>query len=307
MHKGQHVIPPLAWAGLLSVSLLWGGSFLAIHAALVEIPVATLVAFRVGIAALALWIYVLAMRLPVTRGWRAWLELFVLGAINNVIPFLLITWGQRTIPTGLAAILNASTAVFGVLLAATFLRDERLTRRRIVGILLGFAGVTVAIGIENLYALDLRSLAQLAVILASVSYGMANVWARLTQSRSHPVMSAAGMLTCSSVMAIPAALLIDGVPSFDYSAATIAAMTWLALLSTALAFIIFYAVLARIGAANTSVTTLLVAPIAILLGAVVLGETLRPSAYLGFLLLTAGLLVLDGRLVARLRRGLNAS
>jgi drug/metabolite transporter (DMT)-like permease len=295
-------IPPAAWAGLLTVALLWGGSFLSIHVALAEVPTLTLVTFRVGGAALALWLYVWLARLPVPRGGRAWVGLAGMGLLNNALPFTLIAWGQKTIPSGLAAILNASTAIFGVLIAAALLRDERLTLRKSAGVALGFAGVAVAIGIENLAALDLRSLAQLAVIGASVSYAVSNVWARLMMQGIPPVTAAAGMLSCSSAMMLPLALLVDGVPDFGYALTTWAALGWLALMSSALAYILFYRILAQIGAGNTSVITLLVAPVAILLGAVVLGEALRPAAYLGFALLTAGLLVLDGRLVTRLTR-----
>lgn len=295
-------IPPAAWIGLFGVSLLWGGSFLSNHVALTEVPALTVVAFRVGGAALALWIYVLAKRLPMPRGWPTWVGLFGMGILNNSLPFSLIVWGQKTIPSGLAAILNASTVIFGVLVAAAILRDERLTARKVVGVALGFAGVTVAIGIEHLAAFDLRSLSQLAVIGASISYALSNVWAKLMIGNLQPVTAAAGMLTCSSLTMVPLALAFDGVPALNYAASTWAALIWLAVMSSALAYILYYRLLALIGAGNTSIITLLVAPVAIILGALVLGETLRPAAYLGFALLTCGLLVLDGRVVTRLTR-----
>ncbi|MCR8726336.1 DMT family transporter [Frigidibacter sp. ROC022] len=291
-------IPPAAWFGILAVASLWGGSFLSMRVAGDEVPTLTIVAIRVGGAALVLWIYVLAMGIRVPRGVGLWASLAVMGLFNNVLPFSLITWGERHIASGLASILNASTAIFGVLVAAAVLSDEQLTRRKVLGVALGFAGVATATGLEALSQLDLRSLAQLAVILASFCYAISGAWARVRLTGIAPEAAAAGMLTCSALIMVPATLLIDGVPTLDYSMPAVAALAYLAVFASAVAYMIFYRLLARIGAANTSVVTLLVAPIAIVLGAVVLGETLRPAAYAGFALLSLGLLVLDGRLAA---------
>lgn len=296
------IIPPAAWFGILAVAGLWGGSFLSMRVAGHEVATFTIVAIRVSGAALVLWLYALARGIAVPRGVRVWGALLVMGFFNNALPFSLITWGERHIASGLASILNASSAIFGVLVAAAVLSDERLTRRKALGVGLGFAGVATAIGVEVLDQFDLRSLAQLAVIGASLSYAVSGAWARVHLTGIAPEAAAAGMLTCSSAMMIPAMLLTDGVPTLDYSLAAFASLGYLAVFASAVAYIVFYRLLASIGAANTSVVTLLVAPIAIVLGAVVLGESLRPAAYLGFALLTLGLLVLDGRLVSRVSR-----
>ncbi len=290
-----------AWAELGLLALIWGGSFLAIRTALDEIPFFTAVAFRVGLAALVLWVWVVTRRLPVPRSPRIWGALLLLGLLNNVLPFTLMAWGQLHIETGLTSILNAGTAVFGVLAAAIFLADERLTARRATGVAIGFLGVATAIGLENLATFDLRSAAQLAVVAGTISYAFAGVWARTTLTGLAPQVQAAGMLTGSSLVMIPLALILDG-PVIPRQPDTIAAIAYYAIVATALAYMLYFRVLAMAGSGNTMLCTLMVAPVAILLGAWVRGEVLAPNTYAGFALLALGLAILDGRLLRRLRR-----
>ncbi len=224
-----------------------------------------------------------------------------MGLLNNVVPFGLMAWGQLHIPTGLTAVFNAGTAIFGALAAALFLADERLTRRRSLGIALGFAGVAVAIGLESLRSFDITSLAQLAVIGGTISYALASVWARTRLGSLAPEVSAAGMLTASSLIAVPAAVWIDGAPTLALPAETLAALAYLTLVATAGAYLLYYRILAMAGAGNTMLVTLLIPPVAIGLGAVVLGETLSPNVFAGLGLLGLGLLILDGRALRKTR------
>lgn len=285
--------------GLLA--LLWGGSFLSVRIALDEIGPLTSVAHRVFWAMLALWLAVWWMRLPVPRAPRVWAAFLVMGILNNALPFGLMAWGQLHIESGLTSILNAATAIFGVIAAAIFFADERITPRKAVGVVLGFAGVATAIGLENLRHLDLRSLAQLAVIGGAMSYALAGVWARSRLAGQQPQVAAAGMLTGSTLVMVPLAWLVEGTPRADLLPETILAIAYYALAASALAYLLYYRVLAMVGSGNLLLVTLLVAPVAILLGAVILGETLRPAAYGGFALLALGLIVLDGRLWHLLR------
>jgi len=289
-----------AWVELILLSFIWGGSFLAVRIALDEIPFVTTVAFRVGIAALVLWVYVAIRRLPVPRDPKIWGALLMMGLLNNVLPFSLMAWGQLHIETGLTSILNAGTAVFGVLAAAIFLADERLTVRRSIGVGLGFLGVTIAIGLENLANFDIRSAAQLAVVAGTICYALAGVWARVNLRGLAPQVSAAGMLTGSSLVMIPAALWIDG-PVMPQQTDTILAIAYYAVIATAVAYLLYFRVLAIAGSGNTMLCTLMVAPVAILLGAWVRGEVLSTNVYAGFALLALGLLIMDGRLLHRLR------
>ncbi|WGH78335.1 DMT family transporter [Jannaschia ovalis] len=289
-----------AWAEMGLLALIWGASFLSIRVALDELPFVTLVAWRVAPAALVLWALVLIRGLSLPRTPRVWAALLVMGLLNNVIPFSLMAWGQQFIETGLTAILNAGTAIFGVAAAAIFLADERLTPRRTIGVALGFLGVATAIGLRELLALDLRSLAQLAVVGGTVSYALAGVWARKQLAGLAPQVQAAGMLTGSTLVMVPAALLIDG-PALPALPATWAAIGYVSIVATALAYLLYFRVLAMAGSGNLMLVTLLVAPVAILLGAGLRGETLAPSVYAGFALLALGLAVLDGRILHRLR------
>jgi drug/metabolite transporter (DMT)-like permease len=298
----QQTLTGRAWIELGLLSLIWGASFLSIRIALDEIPVMTSVAHRVFWAALALWIYVFLKGLAVPRGRKVWLAFLVMGLLNNVIPFLLMAWGQLHIETGLTSILNAATAIWGVLVAALVFSDERLTVRKAIGVGLGFLGVATAIGLGNLVSLDLRSLAQLAVIGGTISYAFAGVWARVSFSGLSPVVAAAGMLTGSSAIMVPLAWIVDGAPTFPQQTDTILAVAYYALFATALAYLLYYRVLKMAGAGNLLLCTLLVAPVAILLGALVRDETLSVQAFAGFGLLALGLLVLDGRMLRVNRR-----
>lgn len=292
----QKTLSAQAWTNLLILSFIWGASFLSVRLALNEIPVVTSVAHRVFWAALVLWGYVIWRGLYVPRDLKTWGAFAVMGCLNNVIPFTLMAWGQLHIETGLTSILNATTAIFGVLVAALFFSDERLTPNRLIGVLLGFLGVSIAIGIENLLEFDIRSLAQLAVLGGTISYALAGAWARKNLGGMPPQTAAAGMLLGSSVVMLPMAYFVDGAPSFDLSPTAIGAIAYYAVIATALAYMLYYKVLALAGSGNLMLCTLLVAPVAIVLGALVLGEKLNPNAYLGFAILGLGLVILDGRI-----------
>lgn len=281
---------------MLLLAAIWGASFVSIRIALDEIGPLWVVTHRVGWAMLALWGAVVVMRLPVPRDPRVWGAFLVMGLLNNVIPFGLMAWGQLHIESGLTSILNAATAIFGVITAAVFFADERITPRKMAGVMLGFAGVATAIGLENLSRFDLRSLAQLAVIGGTVSYALASVWARRTLSGQPPQVAAAGMVTGSTLILLPVAWSVEGPLDVTLAPRTWVAIGYYALLGTALAYLLYYRVLGMAGSGNLMLVTLLIPPFAIVLGALLLGETLRPAAYAGFALLAVGLLILNGRI-----------
>ena len=297
----QQTVSLAAWITLAALAVIWGGSFLAFALILREVPVFTIVAHRVFWAALFLWGLVIAMGIP-RPNLQQWRTLIVMGLLNNVIPFSLIIWGQTQIESGLASILNGTTAIFTFLLAALFFADERLTRRKSLGVAVAFGGVSTVIGIDALRSFDIRSLAQLAVIGACLSYAFAAVWARSQIKGLHPIMAATGMLTGSSIIIIPMALFIDGLPSFALNITTTASIIFLAVPATALAYLLYYRALRLAGSANLSLVTLLVPPVAVFLGAAILGERLSPSAFLGFGLIALGMVIIDGRLVTRKSR-----
>jgi drug/metabolite transporter (DMT)-like permease len=292
----QKSISTRAWTEMLLLAAIWGASFVSIRVALDEVGPMTAVVHRVGWAAIVLWGVVLLMRLPMPRDPRIWGAFLGMGLLNNVIPFGLMAWGQLYIESGLTSILNAATAIFGVITAAIFFADEKITSRKALGVLLGFAGVATAIGLENLRNFDIRSLAQLAVIGGTISYALASVWARKTLSGQPPQVAAAGMVTGATLAILPLAWWIEGPVTLDLQPRTMAAIGYYAILGTALAYLLYYRVLAMAGSGNLMLVTLLIPPFGIVLGAFLLDEALRPAAYGGFALLALGLSVLDGRI-----------
>ncbi|MBM2292763.1 DMT family transporter [Sulfitobacter pseudonitzschiae] len=291
----QKSISGRAWAEMLLLGLIWGGSFLSIRVALDEIGPLTAVAHRTGWAMVVLWIVVLLRRIPVPREPKVWGAFVVMGLLNNVIPFGLMAWGQLHIASGLTSIFNAATAIFGVVAAALFFADERMTARRAIGVTLGFAGVATAIGLDSLHNFDLQSLAQLAVLGGAASYALAGVWARKHLGGLHPVLAAAGMLTGSSLITLPLAWQVEGPITLALAPDTLVAIAYYAIIATAGAYLLYYRILQMAGSGNLMVVTLLIPPVAITLGAWVRNETLGPQAYAGFALLALGLVVLDGR------------
>ncbi len=292
MEKQKH-LSPRAWAELSLLGIIWGASFVSIRIALDTIPVMTSVLHRTFWAMLALWLVVWLRGLSVPTSPRLWLGFLVMGLLNNVIPFSLMAWGQLYIDTGLTAILNAATAIFGVLVAALFFSDERLTPPRLLGAGLGFFGVSIAIGVGNLTGFSLQNTAQLAILAGTISYAFAGVWARKHLSSLPPIVAAAGMLTGSTLFMIPIALMTDGIPSLSLPAATWAAIAYYSLIATAGAYLLYYRVLAMAGSGNLLLVTLIIPPVAIVLGALLRDEALDSRAYIGFAVLAAGLLILN--------------
>jgi drug/metabolite transporter (DMT)-like permease len=295
----QTTLSTRAWAELTLLGVIWGGSFLAIRTALDEIGFLTSVFHRVFWAMLALWGVVLLRRLPIPRDPKIWGAFLVMGLLNNVIPFSLMAWGQLYIPSGLTSIFNAATAIFGVLVAALVFADERLTPRKALGVTLGFFGVCLAIGLDALKQFDTTSLAQIAIIAGTVSYAFASAWARKMLGGVQPVIAATGMLTGSSLIMIPLAVVVEGVPSLALGTTTWLSIGYYAIIATAFAYLLYYRVLGMAGSGNLMLVTLLIPPVAITLGALVRNETLHPGEYVGFAILALGLSIIDGRLWRR--------
>ncbi|MEM7210858.1 MAG: DMT family transporter [Pseudomonadota bacterium] len=288
-----------AWIELGLLSLLWGGSFFSIAIALREIGPFTAVLHRVGWAALLLWVIVLARGCAVPKNPQVWGAFLIMGCLNNVIPFSLMSWGQTHVESGLVSIFNAMTAPLGVLVAACLLSDERLTLNRAGGVLLAFAGACIVIGLDNIANLDIRALGQWAVIAGALSYAFASVWAKVTLRGIDPMVAAAGMLTGSTLVMLPVASGLEGLPTLALQANTWAAIGYYAIFATALAYLLYYRVLGMAGAGNLMLCTLLIPPVAIFLGWAFLDERLLPQAFFGFAVIALGLILIDGRILRR--------
>ena len=281
---------------LLMLAAVWGGSFFFGEIALREIPPLTITLYRVMWALPILALIVLLKGIYVPRSLKVWGAYLVMGALNNAIPFSLIFWGQTQIESGLASILNGTTAMFAAVVTGMLLRDEPLTANKIIGAALGIAGVAVIIGLSALTDFNPSNLAQLAILGATLSYAFAGVWGKTVLAGQPPLMNAFGMLIGSTVLMIPIVLMFDGPPNLELSKGVWAALIGLASLSTALAYVLYFAILARAGAANLLLVTLLIPPFAVGLGVLFLDEQMKLEALIGFAIIGLGFAVTDGRL-----------
>ncbi len=289
------------WMLLLILSLLWGGSFFFTAVAVREIPPLTLVLCRVGIAAPALFLYLKLAGISIPLSRAALGAFFGMGLLNNLVPFTLLFWAQTSITSGLASILNATTPIFSMLVAHFMLADEKMAPNKMAGVLAGIAGVAVLIGGNALGGIDTSTLGIVACLGAALSYGFASVFGRRFRALGIPPGAGAlGQLSASTLMMLPVALAIDmpwrlPMPGTGALLATLG----LALASTALAYLIYFRLLATAGAVNAALVTLLIPPSAILLGSGFLGEGLEARHLAGMGLIGIGLLAVDGRLFRR--------
>lgn len=291
------------WGLLLLLSLLWGGAFY-FYKTLDDagVPPFSIVLARVALAALALlpvvWLWRLAM--PSSPG--GWLRYVPLAAANNVIPFVLISWGETHISSGLASILNATTPIFTAIVAHQATSDERFSAKKIAGIALGFAGIVALVGPDAFAGLNFASLAQLACLGAAISYAFAGVYGKRFRG-TPPIVVATSQLVASTLLLLPLEVVVDKPWTF----APLPAFVWLSLgamavLGTSAAYIIYFRLIAEAGAVNASLVTLLIPPVALVLGGVFLHERLSLGMLLGMGLIFAGLAALDGRIFRAFRR-----
>lgn len=292
------------WLILGTLALIWGGAFFFIGVAVRHVPPLTYVWLRLSIAASAMWLFLRfrGQALDLPRG--AWASIVLLALLNNALPFALFGWGQTHIASGLASILNATTPIWGVVVAHFLTHDERMSPRKVAGVLLGFGGVAVMIGPSLLSNLGSSGLAQLACVTASLSYALAAVWARRFRGQGiSPLSVTTGQLTAGAAMMLPVAMLVDRPWTHAFPPLTaLGAITALALLCTAFGYVLYFRLIETSGATNALLVTLLVPPVAILLGGLFLGETLAPQDFAGLALIALGLAAIDGRLLSLLRR-----
>ncbi len=289
------------WAALLALSVLWGGGFFFTGVAVRELPPFAIVTLRVGLAAMALGlvVWLTGRRMPCRR--EAWIAFALMGLLSNVVPFCLIVWGQTRIPSALASILNATTPLSTVIVAHFLTSDEKMTGNRLLGVVIGFAGVVLMIGPGALTQIDGDALGQLAVLAATLSYAFAGVFGRRFRRMGiGPLETSTGQLTAATLMLLPLTLAVDHPWALPIPGpATWAAVFGISLLSTALAFVLYFRILATAGATNAVLVTFLIPVSAILLGTIVLGERLDTEHFVGMACIAAGLAAIDGRLLRR--------
>lgn len=288
----------IEWSMLIVLSVLWGGSFFFMKISLVDLPPFTIVFCRLGIAALTLLIFLKLIGAELPTGIKLWRVFFFMGFINNLVPFSLLVWGMTEIASGLAAIINATTPVFTILLTHFTTSDERITTNKLVGVLLGLVGVGVLIGVDAIGGFNASIFAMLACLGAALSYALAATYGRKFKALNlKPAAGAFGQVSASSLLLIPVVILIDTPWVLSMPSTT----TWLSITalgigSTALAYVLYFRILATAGATNIALVTLLVPVSAILLGVLILGESLSVNHMSGMGLIALGLLAIDGRL-----------
>lgn len=290
------------WLLLILLATVWGGSYFFVKVAVRDIGPLTVVFVRVLLASLILFAIMRVRGLGIPRDRQTWIAYAVLGLINSALPYSLIFWGETRISSGLTGILTAMVPIWTVLAAHLLTHDERLTGLKIAGITVGMVGVVVIMG-EDLGSLgDGGLLGKLAVILATMLYGFANVFARRVKGRP-PLELAWGQLITATVWMVPLALIDRPWSSAHWSGPAVAAILGLTLLSTVLAYLIYFRLLGTVGATNTSLIGFLIPISSLVLGVVFLGEALVPVQLLGMALIIAGMSLIDGRLWRRLRPG----
>lgn len=290
------------WGIIMFLSLLWGGAFLMIALGLRSFPPITLAFLRMALAVppMLLALKYLGQKLPTDS--RSWRQLFILGGLNAAFPFMLFFWGQSHISTGLGSILNATTPLWGVVLAHMLTRDEKATPSRILGVLLGLAGIIVMVGTGALKGMTSGVLAQLACLTATVLYALAAIYGRtLSQSTMTPIVVATGQVFTAAVLILPFMLVVD-------QPWTLPAARWdawvgalgLAIPSTAFAYFLYFRLIDRAGASNAMLVAFIMPVVAIVLGVVVLGEAVSVKEMTGAALIALGLVAIDGRVFGKL-------
>ena len=287
------------WLRIVALGFLWGSSFLYAEILLRYLNSLMIVFLRVGLAGLILLIICLVKRLPVTLTGKDLTNICVMGALNNVIPFSLILWGQQTTTGGLASIINASTAFFSILLAALLIPQERLTLNRIGGVLIGVAGVAIAVGTTNIVQFSKNNTGAYLILLATVSYAFAGVWAKLKMQNLPSLISATGMLVASAVMMVPLLFVTGTFQLLPIDLHVFSLALQFAVICSVFAYLLYFKILETTGAGNLLICTIIVPPSAILLEVLILDEVIGLNELAGLFIVTTGMIVLDGRLLRR--------
>jgi drug/metabolite transporter (DMT)-like permease len=280
---------------LLLLGTIWGASYLFIKVTVAEVPTFTLVAGRVGLAAIVMWLIVAARSLSPSRRWQDWFSYAVLGFFNMAVPYSLISWSEQFIPSGIAALLQSTTPIFTVLLAHFLTDDERFSPARVAGVALGFFGVGLLMLPSLRQGLSSSLLAQLAMVLSSLCYGAMAIFARRRILGQNPIVSSASTLTMATLFILPVSLLIDR--PFDIAPSLPAMASWasLSLLGTVAAVIIYYELINRAGATFTTMVTYIIPVNGLILGAIVLNEAFTPMVIASLALVLAGVFLVNQR------------
>lgn len=276
---------------LLVLSTLWGMSYTFIKVGVETIPPITLIAIRTLIAASVLMMVIRARRLALPRDAATWRKFAFQACLNSVVPFTLIAWAEKTVDAGLATILNSTTPIFTFLLTFFITRHEVVTGKKMFGVAIGIVGICLIVGMQALQGLGLELWSQLAIVAATLAYAGAAIFGR-SFGKLDPMMPAAGSLICGAVMLLPISLIADRPWTLAPSQASILAVIALAVLSTAIAFAIYFRLLQTLGSVGATAQAYLRVPIGVAIGCIFLGEVLTPTAWIGLVCVLAGVVAM---------------
>jgi drug/metabolite transporter (DMT)-like permease len=276
---------------LLILGTIWGASYLFIKIIVAEVPVLTLVAGRLTLATLAMWLILRLRGSSTPRSRRMWRTYAVLGFMGMAIPYYLICWGEQFISSGLASLLQATTPIFTVILAHFLTNDEPITMTKSMGVLIGFVGVGVLMLPELRQGLRADLLGQLAIIGSSLCYAGTAIYARSCLRGQPPLVSASGQLTMGMVYMLPASLLIDRPFDLSPSLPVLASWAVLTILGTVVAYVIYYTIIERSSATFVTMVTYIIPVNGLMLGALVLNESLDVTMLGSLALILLGVLL----------------
>ena len=286
------------WLLVILLGFIWGSSFLFTEILLNYINPVLIVFFRVSLASIILIIYVLFFtNLKFNFSKEILLTFFTMGLLNNVIPFLLIAFAQETITGGLASILNANTSFFTIFLASLFLKDEKLTSHRLLGIIIGIIGVIVIVGFENLSELKNYNFGIVLMLFSCLSYSFAGIFAKTKLTNIHPTISATGMLSMSTIILFPFIIIYNGNELININSTVLYYSCMFAFICSVLAYFLYFKILETNGAGNLLICTIIIPPSSILLNAFFINEIIKIYELIGLIIITLGLIILDGRII----------
>lgn len=284
------------WTLVFLLGFLWGASFLFVEILLNYISPFMIVYLRVSLASLILILYLILSKIKFQFSFLLVFNFFIMGMLNNVFPFLLITYGQQTVSGGLASILNANTSFLTILLASLILKNEPLTKSRIIGVLIGVIGVIIVVGYGNIYDLFDKGSGKFLILLSGLSYAFAAIFAKVRLQNIQPEVAATGMLTMSTLILSPFIFLFYGNEVLSLNIIAMSYSLLFAVICSVLAYFIYFKILLSTGAGNLLICTIIIPPSAILLNAILIGESITLNELIGLVIITFGLLILDGRL-----------
>ncbi|MDB2390756.1 DMT family transporter [Alphaproteobacteria bacterium] len=287
------------WLRIIALGFLWGSSFLYAEILLRYLNPLMIVFLRVSLAGLILLLICLMKRQAIKLSGHDVANIIVMGGLNNVIPFSLIVWGQQTTTGGLASIINASTAFFSIMLAAILIPDERLTWYRVAGVVIGVTGVAIAVGFGTIVQFSGDDTGKYMILLATISYAFAGVWAKLRMHNLPSLISATGMLVASAVMMVPL-LFMTGTFQISLIDLNVFFLSLqFAVICSVFAYLLYFKILETTGAGNLLICTIIVPPSAILLEVMLLDEVIGVNELSGLIIVIIGMVVLDGRFLRR--------